>query len=73
MAFGHVKISTEDGVKVNAKRLNYDGNTRVAELFEDVTMTDGEMTLTSEYLVYNLHNELAYFTDGAKIVTEKIH
>ncbi|NNC84891.1 MAG: LPS export ABC transporter periplasmic protein LptC [Bacteroidia bacterium] len=67
-AFGNVRINSEDGVRVNAKRLDYDGNERTAKLFEDINMTDGKMTLTTDYLVYNLQDEVAYYTNDAKIV-----
>src|SRR6185436_113046 len=43
-AFSHVRISQGDTVSLTGKRLVYDGNTQLAQVFDDVVMTDRKMT-----------------------------
>jgi len=63
-AFGRVRI-VDDSVTITSKRLYYDGNTRDAELRENVVYTKGEQKLVTENLDYNMDTEIGhYFTGG---------
>lgn len=76
-AFGKVKIEQGDSMKLKGDLLKYDGNTRIARLFNNINMSDGKMILTTNLLNYDLSNETANFpengkiTDGENILTSK--
>jgi lipopolysaccharide export system protein LptA len=70
-AFGHVRINQGDTVTVTGKHLIYTGNTRFAQMFDDVEMTDRKMKLNTEKLDYNMNDDIASYTDSAHIVDEE--
>jgi hypothetical protein len=67
-AFGHVKIEQGDSLEIYSKRLNYNGNTRIGHLFQDVKMINGEVTLYTDTLIYERDKELGYYKCGGKLV-----
>lgn len=69
-AFGNVMIRQADGTTVTSKRLNYDGNTKKAQLFENITLTDNQAVLTTNYLDYDLSTRTGRYTSGGKIVNQ---
>ncbi|UKJ07303.1 OstA-like protein [Solitalea lacus] len=70
-AFGNVRILQADTINVTAKRLIYDGNTRRAELFENVTLTDGKAVLTTEYLQYDMATRIGTYPNSGKITNQQ--
>lgn len=67
-AYGHVKIEQGDSLEIFAKRLNYNGNSRIGHLFHDVKMINNEVTLYTDTLIYNRNRNLGYYTCGGKLV-----
>jgi len=67
-AFGRVRIEQGDSIRLRGDMLKYKGNTRVARLFDNISMTDGKMVLTTDLLNYDLHRETADFPGKGKIV-----
>ena len=57
-AYGHVHINDNDSVHIYSDSLNYSGNTRMAELYDNIRMTDPTMTLTTNHLKYNLKKKI---------------
>lgn len=77
-AFGHVYINVNDSLDIYSKRLKYNGETRVAELFENVKMVDDSTVLNTEYMLYNRITRVATYpnhgviTSGdKKLISEK--
>jgi lipopolysaccharide export system protein LptA len=66
-AFGNVHI-TSTSVDIYSDVLNYDGNTKLAQLHKDVRLNDGSMHLTTEHLNYNTKSHIGNYTTGGKIV-----
>lgn len=64
--FGHVKIvDQEDPVQTTSSYAEYDGNTKLAKLRNNVVFTNGKTTLHTEYLDYDrAANVASYFNDG---------
>ncbi len=60
-AFSNVRVEMPDSVVMVAKRATYDGNTRIAEAFKNITLTDRSVTLRTEHLTYHRHEELGFF------------
>jgi len=67
-AFSHVKIVQGDTITLTGKRLYYNGNTQLAEVYEDVEMKDRKMTLNTSQLNYDMARDIASYTDSAHIV-----
>lgn len=66
--FGHVRIKSSDTLNIYSDFLNYEGNTKVAELQHNVRLVDSRATLTTQHLWYDRKNRIAYYTTGGKIV-----
>lgn len=70
-AFGHVVITQPSGTTIYSDLLNYDGNTKLAVLTNNVRMLDGDATLSTEYLTYDMTTRIGTYTGGGKIVNGK--
>ena len=68
--FGRVRVLEGDSITITGKKLIYDGNTRIAQMRENVVYRDPSMRLTTEYLDYNMVDHLAYYYDNGRLVTE---
>lgn len=66
-AFENVRIQQGDSIRLNGKRLIYEGDTKRAQVFDNVVLTDRKMTLTTTALDYNLQNDIASYSNGATI------
>ncbi len=69
-AFGTVHIAVNDTVDVYADKLHYEGDTRIAELFDNVRLVDKNTVLTTEHLIYNRNTKIAYYNDNGTIVSD---
>ncbi len=65
-AFGKVRI-VDDSVNITARRLYYDGNSRKAELRNNVVYTKGFQELTTNNLDYNMDTEVSYYFGGGNL------
>jgi len=66
-AFGNIYIKVSDSVDVWGDELKYDGNTKLAELKYNCKMVDNQSELTSDFLFYDLKNDIAYYNSGGNI------
>lgn len=69
-AFGHVIITQGDTLHIYSDKLNYNGNTKIAILTENVRMVDKDATLTTNYLTYNTATRIGTYTGGGKLVNK---
>jgi len=69
-AFGHVNINQGDTLNIYSDKLNYDGNTKIAILTDNVRMVDKDATLTTNHLNYNTATRIGTYTDGGKLVNK---
>lgn len=67
-AFQNVHIIVNDSVEVFSDLLDYDGNTRFAEFFDNVKLMDDSTTLYTEYMTYDRNLHLASYPDSATTV-----
>ena len=65
-AFGRVRI-VDDSVTITSKNLFYNGNTRKAELRNNVIYTKGFTQLTTDNLDYNMDAEIGHYFEGGKL------
>jgi len=69
-AFGNVNINQGDTLNIYSDKLNYNGNTKVAILTDNVRMVDKDATLTTNHLTYNTATRIGIYTDGGKLVNK---
>ena len=69
-AFSNIHINVNDSVDVYGNHLYYDGNTRIAEIFDHVKLVDKNSTLTTPHLVYNRNTKTAFYDQGGTIVNK---
>ncbi|MGM0612051.1 MAG: OstA-like protein [Bacteroidota bacterium] len=67
-AWGNIHIEASDSVNIYGDELSYDGNERMAEMRENVKLVDNQITLTTDYLDYDLAENTGKYTGGGKIV-----
>ena len=68
-AFGHVRIiDIVDPVNIQSDYLEYDGNTRIAKLRNNVIMKDDSVTLYTNNLDYNRNTSVGGYFNGGKLV-----
>ncbi len=67
-AYGNVRINT-GSVTIKGDVLQYEGNTKIAQLHKNVSMNDGTMTLTTDHLTFNLNSNIGNYSTGGKIVS----
>ena len=70
-AFGNVHINQADTLNIYADNLNYDGNTKLAILKNNVKLTDNDAVLTTNDLDYNMATKIGRYYNGGKIVNGK--
>ena len=66
-AFGHVVIHQADTLNVYADLLNYNGNTHIAILTNNVTLVDKDATLSTNHLNYNTLTRYGTYVEGGKL------
>ncbi len=66
--FGNVHIKVSDTLNIFSEWLNYNGNTRIAELHKDVRLVDKKATLYTQHLWYNRLTKIAWYLTGGKII-----
>lgn len=69
-AYKNVHIWFSDTLNVYGDKLDYNGNTRIANIRENVKLEDNDATLTTDHLIYNRLTEIAFYTSGGEIVSD---
>ncbi|MBK0377997.1 OstA-like protein [Mucilaginibacter segetis] len=69
-AFGHVNITQGDTLNIFSDKLNYNGNTKIAVLTDNVKLIDRDATLTTNYLTYNTATRIGTYTGGGKLINK---
>ncbi len=72
-AFSRVRVNQGDTVTLTGKRLFYNGDNQLAQVFENVVLTDRKMKLNTNRLDYNLNTDIASYTDSATTVDSENH
>jgi lipopolysaccharide export system protein LptA len=63
-AFSSVKIILNSGTRLFADKLKYEGNTRIAELYDNIRLEDGINLLTTNRLNYNRDLKTGSYFEG---------
>lgn len=67
-AIGNIRLQQGDSIEMNSGKMDYDGNTKLAKAWENVDLTDGKMTLTTDTLYFDRENQFSYYRSGGKVV-----
>ena len=70
-AWGNVKVEQGDTLFLYGDSLDYSGNRRYAEVRGNIRMLDRDLTLTTEYLDYDLAKNTGLYYDGGKIISKE--
>ncbi|MEO6522972.1 MAG: OstA-like protein [Mucilaginibacter sp.] len=69
-AFGHVIITQGDTLHVFGDKLNYQGNTKIAIMTDNVRLIDKDAILTTNYFTYSTATKYGTYTGGGKLVSK---
>nr|WP_255496197.1 OstA-like protein [Mucilaginibacter sp. FT3.2] len=69
-AFSNVNINQGDTLNIYSDKLNYNGNTKIAILTNNVKMVDKDATLITDYLTYNTATRIGTYTGGGKLINK---
>jgi lipopolysaccharide export system protein LptA len=68
-AFGHIRIfDIEDSTTIRSDKLVYSGNTKFAQLRDNVVYQDDSIILYTNFLDYNVVNKSAHYYNNGKII-----
>ncbi|KAB7531766.1 OstA-like protein [Flagellimonas olearia] len=67
-AIGNVRLQQGDSIEMNSARLDWNGNTSLAKAWENVDLSDGKMTLTTDTLYFDREKQISYYNSGGKVV-----
>ncbi len=67
-AFSNVRIVQGDSLNLYGDVLKYDGNRKQAEMFRNIRMNDGKITLTTDHISYDMKLNIASYSEGGKII-----
>lgn len=70
-AFGNVYIKQPDGTEASSDYLKYTGNTRMAYMRGNVSLTDGKDNLWSEEVTYNMKTKVGTYGQGGTLQSDK--
>lgn len=70
-AFNNVYINQGDTVHLYGEHLFYDGNTKIAQVRNNVKLINRETTLTTQSLDYDISAGVGYYTNHADIVNKE--
>lgn len=68
--YGRVRIKSSDTLNLYGKFLHYDGNSKIANLRDNVKLVDNQATLTTDVMVFDRNTQIASYVTGGKIVSK---
>jgi len=68
-AFGNIRIVQGDSLNLRGKSLRFTSADKIARMRDNVVLQDKDITLTTEFLDYNLDTEQAYYYNGGKMLS----
>ncbi|MCI4668762.1 MAG: hypothetical protein MRZ79_11550 [Bacteroidia bacterium] len=66
-AFSNVKVIMSDSVSMYSDRLTYDGNTRIAEVYDNILLTDLKSKLKTDRMTYYRNESYGKFINGGTL------
>lgn len=69
--FGNIHITQGDTLHLYGEKLHYDGNEKKADVQKNIRLQEKDMSLTTDYLVYDLNTSVATYTNGGTIINKE--
>lgn len=69
-AFGKVRVIMQDSAELHARKLDYDGNTRIVEAFRSVKLFNPRAKLLTPRLTYYRNEEYGQYRNGGTIYSD---
>lgn len=69
-AHGSIKITKGDSIDIRSKYLNYNGNTKLAILEQNVELRDQGSILKAPKMTYEVDNDIGHFWDGGQLFVD---
>ncbi|MEM7379816.1 MAG: OstA-like protein [Bacteroidota bacterium] len=67
-AVGNILLKQGDSVQMTSKKIDYDGNTRLAKAREQVILKNAEMTLRTDTLYFDREKQEAYYNTSGTVI-----
>lgn len=67
-AKSNVHIKQGQSVDLFADRMDYDGNSKIVEMYDNIRLTDGKATLTTKRMTYNRNERYGYYQNFGTLV-----
>lgn len=67
-AIGHILLQQGDSIEMTSGKIDYDGNVKLAKAWENVVLTNSDMTLKTDTLYFDREIQQAYYNSFGKIV-----
>ncbi|GAB1405853.1 OstA-like protein [Lentimicrobium sp.] len=67
-AYGNVHIEASDTLNLYGDSIYYSGESRVAQVFDNVRLIDKQTTLTTDKLTFDRNTSIAFYLSGGHIV-----
>ncbi len=68
VAVGNIRLKQGDSVQMTSKRIDYDGNTKLAKAREQVILKNTDMTLRTDTLYFDRERQEAYYNTSGTVV-----
>ena len=69
--FGKVRVLEGDSITITGVELIYRGDEKLAQMRKNVVYRDPSMTLTTDFLDYDMNQHLAYYYQDGRLVTKE--
>ncbi|TNE29237.1 MAG: hypothetical protein EP346_06690 [Bacteroidetes bacterium] len=70
IAYSNVHINQGDTLHLYGDILDYNGNTKMADIRGNVKLVDPDLTLTTSALMFDRNSQVGYYTTGAEIIAK---
>ncbi|MBQ4915747.1 OstA-like protein [Maribacter sp. MMG018] len=67
-AIGNVLLKQGDSIEMTAKKINYQGDIKLAKAWGDVVLTNADMTLKTDTLRFDRIKQEAYYQDNGTVI-----
>ena len=69
-AFGRVRINQGDTINLYGDRIDYNGDTRMALVRDNIRLLDKDMTLTTDVLDYDMRSSTGVYYNGGRLASK---
>lgn len=66
-AYSQVRVIMSDSVQLTGERLEYDMNTRIAEVYDNIELINGNTRLITDRLTYYREETYGYYSEGGTL------